>query len=414
MINADWVQLNCRVKPTIIEFCRLEYAPDGSAIKSPGVIQQKISTCEVPFHRDYTVKKQPIRTSLVDSVYYVYYNTTKIAEVLTNVNNPTIDPLTVFVRFDNKFLYGAKLYERVNMFLNDNGLLFHNWTRLDVACDFNNLYNERGEKKLNPHTFIEKFLDGRYKLLNKRRGKKRKGGMWFEVGENGIEYQTLYLGSPTSSVRTKFYNKTAEMRDKEDKPHIRDQWKLNDDIDPDQTVWRCEFSVMDFKAIALADDELKFSLRTLEILKDENIELLWNVLREHYFVFYKEDGKKNVTRKKKLNLFNYESTGIKLCNLSKKENSTRSTKTFIKKLLETQAIIRHHSEMQKLAFTTDFVAAHLVAKHDLMEWAKQKFPGWQVENYVEPPAMDIQVSQFTLLPDGSLQSEKHRFSLNKF
>lgn len=417
MINADWVQLNCRVQPLFISHCKLDFDDQGKAIPAPAVITERKETNQVPFHRDYKVKKQSIRTALADSVYYVYYNTTKIAEVLTDINNELVDEMTVFVRFDNKFLYGEHLYDRVVKFLADNSLLFHNWTRFDIACDFNYMLDKRGRKSLDPHDFIKRFLSGRYKLLNKRKGKKRKCGMWFESGDDGLNYQTLYLGSPTSSIRTKLYNKTSEMRDKEDKPHIREQWQLNGDIDIQKDVWRCEFSIMDFRSIAIDDDEIKFSLRTLEILKDENLQTLWNILREHYFVFY-EPGKTkdtNATRAAKqtaLKLFDYQETGMKLKDLSKKENTTRSTKIFIKKLLETQRVIRANSEMQKLAFVTDFVAAHLVAKHDLNEWAKSRFPEWQVDNYVEPPVIDIPVVQYSMFPDGSMKAQKHKHTLS--
>lgn len=393
MINADWVQLNCRVQPNI----------------ENGVTLQ---TNQPKWHKDYVVEKQDFRTSLAASVYYVYYQKMKIAEVLTDVDNSNLDALTVFVRFDNKFLYAENLYNRVLRFLNDNGLVFHNWTRFDVACDFNRFHLH----KHSPAEFIRQFLGGKVRLFNQRPPKKkntsgggakrkRKGGVYFEADENGINPQTFYLGSPTSSVRAKLYNKTQEMRDKEDKPHIRETWELNPEIDMTADVWRLEFSILDFKSIAIGDDEIKFSLRTLEILQDEKMELLWNVLRENYFVFYREDGKKNTTRKKKITLFDYEETGVKLKRFNQKQDTRRKHKIFLKQLLQTQQTIRDNNALKAVHWAGNYIAAWVVYKHSLEDWVQSRFPEFDAESFYEPPEVEIPVYQRTL--EGGFKSKKY-------
>lgn len=391
MLNADWVQLNCRCKPV------------GKTLA------EQIQVRRVTYHKDYRIELQPFRTSLAVRVEYVYYKDTKIAEVLSEIDSACIDNDTIFVRFDNKFLYGEKLYERVVLFLEENNLIFHNWTRFDVCCDFNFFLDGWNKKNLNPEHFIKRYVNGKVRLLNKRRGQKRKGCVWFEDGEKGIELETLRLGSKFSPVTTKLYNKTKELLS-HDKPYIREQWKLQTDMNLENDVWRLEFSVTDFNAIVIDNDELKLNLKKLEILKEENIQLLWNVLREHYFVFYKEDGQKNVSRKKLLKLFDFEESGMKLRNISNKEETTRAHKIFIKKLLETQARIRENNEMKNVAWATDYVSAWLVNKHDLKDWASHRFPGWKFEDYSSVPDVAIEVKQFTLTFDGDRKREKHKFS----
>lgn len=399
----------------------------------PGqLVTDVIETNQITWHPDYTVKKQPIRTALAASVYYVYFGSTRIAEVLTDVDSCVIDAMTVFVRFDNVFLYGKNLYERTVKFLEDNQLQFHNWTRFDVACDFNYLLSRRGRLELKPNDFIRSFFNEDIKLVNRRRAKKtksktgrvdngRKGGCYFECSEAGIEFQTLYLGSPLSAVRPKLYNKSRELQQKEDKPHIRAQWELNglcmSDIETKTQVdvWRLEFCIMDFGTKIVDRDGVAMDLKTLDILKDENIETIWNALQDNYFNFYKEDGKKNVTRKERLQLFEKQQTGYKLVKVVEKENTTRATKVFVKKLLETQAQLRkYHTELKSVTWATDYVGAYLVARHDLHEWAKMKFPEWQCENYLEPPSVDIPVVQYTLKNFGTdsqtMKAEKHRYT----
>jgi len=413
MLNADWVQLNCRCAKVKVTTQKFDYL-EGVCV--PGqIVTELIETNQISWHPDYTVKKLPFRTSLAASVYEVYYNVTRIAEVITDVDSKVLDAMTVFVRFDNKFLYGKNLYERVNKFLNENGLIFHNWTRFDVACDFNYLLNGWGKKEMNPHDLIKRFIGGGIKLFNRRKGKKRKAGLYFECGEDEIDFQTLYLGSPLSPVRTKMYNKSRELKDKEDKPYIREQWELNGLINSDDVnVWRVEFQIMDFQNVAVENDVLLFSLKTLDILQDKNIELLWNCLREHYFVFYKPDGKKNVSRQKMLRLFDYEDTGIKLVEMTTKQNTTRADKIFVKKMLETQQQIRKYNELKNVGWASDYISAWVVQRHDLIDWAKKRFPNWQPENYLEPPAVEVPVVQFTINGFGTdsqtMKAEKHRYS----
>lgn len=412
MINADWIQLNCRVKPFKVEYCKLDFDADGQTIKNGMHRTELVESNQPRFHRDYKVEKQAIRTSLADSVYYVYYKSLKIAEVLADMHpDMHIDTQTVFVRFDNKFLYAENLYDRVLKFLDDNELVFHNWTRFDVCCDFEKFLDGWGKKNLVPSDFIKRYMDGKVRLLNRRRGRKRKGCVWFEDGEKGIDFQSLKLGSNYSAVNTKLYNKSQELKDVEDKPYIREQWQQNGMDNKSCDVWRLEFKITDFNSIVIDDDTLAMTLKSLEILKDENIGLLWNVLREHYFQFYKEDGTKNVTRKKKVELFDYQETGMKLREISGKVNTTRTHKIFIKKLLDTQQVIRENNDMKKIAFATDYIAAWLVERHDLFEWCETKFPSWKPHNYTEPPIIDFPVIQFTLMGDGSKQSERFRHTL---
>ena len=432
MINADWVQLNCRVKPLRVESCRLEYEKTAagswqvqktfkSGIPYDRIYTEIVETNQVPFNQIYDVKRQAFRTSLADSVYYVHYQNAKIAEVLADVTpGMNIDVNTIFVRFDNRFLYGANLYDRVKAFLDDNGLEFHNWTRFDVCCDFHNFkFNDT-----RPEVFIRRYTQGEYRLLNKRRGAKRKGCVWFEDGEKGIDFQTLRLGSKYSAVNTKLYNKSKELSDEHDKPYIRESWALNglltqDDIDQErkqkdgkQDVWRLEFSINDFKTIAVEHDEIKFAMNTLEILKDENVAQLWNLLREHYFVFYRaNDRDKNVSRKAKLELFDYVDTGMKLREVLQKEDTTRAHKIFIKKLLDTQAKIRANNDLKAVTWASDYIASWLVYQHDLKEWSKLKFPGWRPEDYKNAPAIaEGHVFQYTLNLDGTHKAERHKFT----
>jgi len=404
MLNADWVQLNCRCKPE-----QIVRKQDGKEIT------ETIVPRRVRYARDYRVEVQPFRTSLAQRVEYVYYKETKLAEVISEVDSSCIDSETIFVRFDNKFLYGERLFDRVCIFLEDNNLIFHNWTRFDVCCDFNKFFKPSGNfgagaRSYAPDKFIKDYLSGKYRLLNKRRGRKRKGCVWFEDGEKSIDFQSLRLGSKFSPVNVKLYNKTTELRDEKDKPYIREQWKLNNDINLSEDVWRLEFSIMDFNAIVIEDDELRLSLKKLEILKEENIALLWNLLREHYFVFYKEDGTKNVSRKKRVDLFGIEETGLKLRNVSQKEETTRAHKIFIKKLLETQQKIRENNRMKNVVWATDYVAAYLVAQHDLKDWTKSRFPEWKFENYEELPDVKVEAYQYTINFDGDRTHEKHRYS----
>lgn len=411
MINADWVQLNCRCKPIQVQFCKLEFNKSGQVLKDyesgfdhRTVFTSTVETIQPNWHRDYKVIKQPFTTSLANEIYYVYYRNARIAEVLTACNE-LVDEHTVFVRFDNKFLYGIKLYDRVQKFLADNDLIFYNWTRLDVCNDFNYFLDALGKKSFVPSDLIKRYASGNIRLCGKRFV-----GIFGNNDDGGFDCQTLNLGRATSNVQATLYNKTKEMANKEDKPHIREQWELNSDIDTTADVWRLEFKLKKFDTLVIANDEVKLSLQTLEILKDENLELLWNVLREKQFTFYYQDWRKNSSRKKRVKLFNYEKTGCKLEHMPQTENTKRAHKIFIKKLLETQQVIRQFNDMNNISWATDYLAAHLVKRHDLIDWVKSRFPTWKVDDYIDRPAVEIKVYSTGLFDPITESYKKHAFS----
>lgn len=149
------------------------------------------------------------------------------------------------IRISNYILYTRLWYDFLMDISNVLGWEIQNITRMDLAADFNYFWHG-----LYPETFIRKYLCGRGEIYYRRGGNKYNviGGKKMIkdktrldklVVENHLD--TLRFGTRASGVSVYLYNKSKELDEIKDKPHIRTAWQeagLNE-----KKVWRLEFSI---------------------------------------------------------------------------------------------------------------------------------------------------------------------------
>jgi len=286
-------------------------------------LQIYVDATNLQFDKMYKWQLQTYQTKQFRKVYIVSY---KNEELCTCVSEPTskiIPPWAMIVKFSNRQLYGQDYCHVVDCFLEQNNLIYKSITRIDIAADFNYFYNS-----LCPHSFIDRFVKGTY-LKNGR-------GKFSLIGEQHFQnsYEYLRFGSKTSEINVYLYNKTKELQEVQDKPYIRENWRLSG-INENVTVWRLEISIKN-KGTEYVDIETgELQKLTYKKLKDtEYLSDIYFSYLDKYFQFKVNDGTKNKSRMKKLQLFDNQPIKLLPIYLPQTTGSNVTDKIFLKKLYQ--------------------------------------------------------------------------------
>lgn len=231
-----------------------------------------------------------------------------------------LEPYSCHIRFANRQCYARDAIKNLISFLDLHRYTFQRISRVDICLDF-----EHFDSGDDPQRFIDRYLGGKYAKINQSNLRANGKDMW-----DGVRWNSLSWGSPTSSVTTKLYNKTMELQEVKDKPYIRQTWFAHGLVDDfvamtktreDGTtykpvIWRLEFTLKSAVRnwVALENNQQgknKFvSIRNdLEryATKDGIMQVFASVLRHYFFFRYYEHGKtKYECAEKKLFNFNRE------------------------------------------------------------------------------------------------------------
>ena len=230
------------------------------------------------------------------------------------------------VQLCNRELYKPYFASVFILFLKSHGFEYKSISRLDICFDSNHLYNN-----LKHSTFIKKIMLGTYLKSNQNKVQWHFDSV-ANVGKP-MECNSCSFGSKSSPVSTKMYNKTLEMQQVKKKPYIIESWGYNG-IDVSKDVWRIEISIKSdaTATIRTATGEI-FRLIPDSLKQQEMLEDIFFSYANQYFSFKKNNGTKNKTRMKEVQLFprNREIT-MKPKRITTEVDSTRSDRIFIKKL----------------------------------------------------------------------------------
>lgn len=317
VINPDWLQLHvCTISGLSIfrEDSLFEFIPIG---------QTKV------FKRLYQIRVK--KSQMIVGVY------------ATDCNDFFLPKNHGILKFDNAFLYQANLYDLVTKCIAAIGFNHIALTRFDVAFDFLEFSNG-----MQPAELIQGIANGTYV-----RSRKQKVCISGEVpGEKvtvsgvatnkGMDVQYFRQGNRKSDVCVTLYNKSLEMREVKEKPWIRYVHDFEFGTENKKDVWRIEFSIKSFnQSFGHVFKE------GLEILKPDNLYMLFRYLEKKYFDYRKNEPGQRVARMEKLSLFVFpESIESYVLEVPKREkileSSNRSEKLMIKRL------INHESEFKKI------------------------------------------------------------------
>lgn len=292
-----------------------------------------------------------------------------------------LDPAACIVKFANSSLYNIKLDEIVRNVMTEACIGFKNISRLDLALDFNYFHkNVYGEEQYNPEQFIRDYMEGRIRRVIRNSAN---GCVHFQQdAKTGcFQYSAIHFGSKSSEVNCYLYNKTKELEEVKDKPHIRQAWE-EAGLDLTKDVWRLEFSLSS-KALKFRDDDGVFydftTINTLDMKRCSD--LFWSLVG-HYFQFVNpHDGVTNTTRKKRIELFDEHCT-INRRSLNLHYNTGIAEKIFLKRLYQ---LTRYPGMEMQMIWNAQDIANRITAYNpNLREWFERKREQWEKGEDVRP------------------------------
>lgn len=267
------------------------------------------------------------------------------------------------IKVDNWLLYQNYLKTYLNEFIQIFNIQFKNLSRVDICADFNRI----AYRNQQPQQFIKGFLSGKYIKL-----KKSKGQVYFNNGEI-LDFQYLKFGSGRSRVCSYLYNKTKELEEVLNKPHIRENWRKNN---LSGEIWRCEFRLQNFDFI-LTDTEtgelINFNgniagLNSLDIINQ--IQPLFDALANNYLTFKVKAKDSNKSRLKGFCLFENNKQFLFNRIYNDKLEAGRSEKIFIKKLYELNNELRGTD--YDFSIQGEDILKKMVQATELERWAINK------------------------------------------
>lgn len=271
--------------------------------------------------KGYEVKRLEYSTRIFKHIDEIYFNKKKICTATHTPFSSVLEQDMIIIKFENYLLYEKDLFLVVDNFLKDFNLTYKSISRLDIAADFNTFY-----KKRNVQNFLNDFLKNNVRKIGKANYKLQ----GCQKSTHVVDY--LRFGGNASEVSAYIYNKTKELNEVKMKSYIVDMWRCSG-LDVDTGVWRLEFSIKSAAIKMLDKQSGDLQDISLENIKDKCFrEKMFLALYEKYFCFRTNTGKTNVTREKKIVLFENNFADIERYFVRGLGDATRADKIFIKKM----------------------------------------------------------------------------------
>lgn len=229
-INIDWLEVHC-IEP-------LE-PRDADYYRSLG----------------FEVSQREYGTRVYEQMFTIYtpdgqpFMEVRRAPHTTNAHDKfqVLEVGSCHLKLHNRACYYNNAGSIMRDFLKTHRYEFRRISRIDICLDF-----EKFDSGDMPATFVRRLLEHKYAKVNQTDIAVRGKDLW-----DGKIWNSLSWGSKKSSVFTRFYNKTLELKEVKDKPYIRQAWASSGLVDdfiqltkrsekgiwykPD--IWRLEFSI---------------------------------------------------------------------------------------------------------------------------------------------------------------------------
>lgn len=253
----------------------------------------------------FLVSQNKPETKLFKNVYTVYWHGKEVATVQQCPRSSAIDKRTTLVKLHNKVLYTTQYVTLLYAILKCLRLTYKGITRIDIACDCNTFYNGRSVPKFikqyvmepptSPNYMYRRGSDEYYIRGNKKR--------------NAISsFNYIRLGKKNSRVHCYIYDKTQELKDKKDKPWIREVWEKAGLVNDEEThVWRAEISIKNegSSMLDLGTGAL-FHLSPSFLRMDKGIQRVFTYYARKYMDFRRKGDAKKLSNFKRVQLFNID------------------------------------------------------------------------------------------------------------
>ena len=268
------------------------------------------------------------------------------------------------IQLCNRELYRPYYASNFIVFLSSHHFRYKSISRLDICFDSNYLY-----KKLKHSKLIKDLMTG-VVLKNNQSKVAWNFNAIANVGKP-MECNSCSFGSKSSSVSTKMYNKTLEMKEQKQKPYIIESWGYNG-LNLDMDVWRIEISIKSDASTTIRTETGEiFRLDPDSLKMQQLVEDIFFSYAEKYFSFKRNNGTKNKTRMPDLLIFPRErSITLRPIRITEEKDSGRSDRIFLKKL---HSLLNASENMDKQTWDSIIEVSNAFAlSRGLAAWRKQK------------------------------------------
>lgn len=250
----------------------------------------------------YTIVDTQRETAIFTRLFEIKYHGLVVAEVKQVPRSSALRRNLSLVKLSNRCLYCEDWGNILGGLLNALKFRYHGITRLDICYDCNYFADGRAPKK-----FIRDFV---MKPLEERGAIYLAGCSQFNaygrksISSNG-SFNYIAFHSNSSQKRGYIYDKTLELKEKKDKPWIRDMWERNGLISNDKVhVWRAEISLRSGGTDLLNLQTGKLFKLHFNYMKNyEQIEKVFRFYAAKVFDFRTNQGQKNRRNFSRLELF---------------------------------------------------------------------------------------------------------------
>lgn len=313
-----------------------------------------------------TERKNAYGTRVFEVSKTYFYQGVEVCNVLSIPRSSLLPAYAGIIKFSNSLLYRSDFAELRTLILHDLQFEILSFNRLDIAVDFN--YFDNG---INGHQLIKKFVNSEY-LHNGR-------GDFSIIGQQKWEcnFDYLRLGSRSSKAVVYCYNKTKELNEVKDKAYIRECWK-NGGLDTKKDVWRVEISLRS-EGCKFVDNETGEEILDIEYdFHDRSVlQSIYKCKIKELFEFKVNNGTKNKTRMKNVNLFGDLSTSVITYKGAVTKDSGKRERMLIKSL--NQYAKRYTTETLHQAYSAQDLRDNLINQCGMQEWFEQKREIWENE-----------------------------------
>lgn len=341
-------------------------------------------------HTNYTCDREPYGTSIFQDMYNIGMDGKQIAILTLHPRMKHMNPNLGLLKILNPILYLPNLDRIAANLLFDLRLEVLGVSRVDLCADFHRFIDYADVQD-----FIRDFLavkiwkigQAKYKCAGKaakaptlphyKRKTKRNLANEVEsfkvIGKQSARHNFQYLrfGSHLSDVSAYLYNKTQEFIDVKRKNYIEEMWR-NSGIDPNQTVWRLEFSIKGngIKFIDSTSGELQ--QKTLDMILDPTLrEQLYNACFLKWWIFRYNDGQVRKDRMKPVQMLEIDSSIYEPRAIDFSDETSRENKRMITALEKTydEIRIKHQVRDMEVEASLNKVSKFL----QLTNWRHQKY-----------------------------------------
>lgn len=285
-----------------------------------------------------------------------------------------LDLQSAHLRLVNRYCYYTNAATLMQQFIEKYGFIYQRISRVDIALDF-----ERFDSGDNPKRFVMRYLKKRFAKINQGQISAHGKDQW-----DSLTFNSLKWGAPKSMVSTKLYNKSLELREKSDKPYIRQVWcsyHLIDNLNMTKTnskgvtytpeIWRLEFSIKsDVKGWLRMENTDNTKNKYISVRNDLNCYItrdamlqVFRGLQHHYFRFVYFDKNKTKYECQPKVLFNWLDVPVyyEIDRPLKATNEGTAINSLIKRILK----VREETYKPEVIKACDTLLEHLRSSHVL-------------------------------------------------